>query len=198
MAIDSNSNDDTERQRRKGAWLVMVAATIAIGCLPACAGVGESEGSIGLTRTGAEPGWWTRISIEQATADTRSSPPRMRATVPSDVLFALGSADLEAAARGELSDLAETLRRTSGSITVEGHTDLLGSEEANLRLGESRARAVASLLMALGVSPDRLTTASLGESQPVCAQVNSDGTDNADCRARCRRVVITYGVTMAS
>jgi outer membrane protein OmpA-like peptidoglycan-associated protein len=113
-------------------------------------------------------------------------------SIPSDVLFTEGSATVEDSASAALGDLARRLNASTGSITVEGHTDHRGDAAFNMRLGQARADAVAQRLVAFGVPSDRIATRSLGETQPVCQQTNRDGSDNPDCRVKCRRVVVTY------
>ena len=62
----------------------------------------------------------------------------------SDVLFPEGSA-IVPAARARLSELAGTLKQSIGPVMVSGHTDSLGDDEVNQRLGSARAEAVVSL-----------------------------------------------------
>ena len=53
------------------------------------------------------------------------------------------------------------------NITIEGNCDEWGTEEYNLALGERRAVAAKNYLVHLGVSPDRLSTISYGETRPI-------------------------------
>jgi peptidoglycan-associated lipoprotein len=53
------------------------------------------------------------------------------------------------------------------NITIQGNTDEWGTEEYNLALGERRAVAAKNYLVNLGVSPDRLSTISYGETRPI-------------------------------
>jgi OOP family OmpA-OmpF porin len=50
---------------------------------------------------------------------------------------------------------------------LQGHTDYIGAEEYNERLGMDRAEAVRAQLVKFGVSPERLSTVSFGKGQPV-------------------------------
>ena len=54
-------------------------------------------------------------------------------------------------------------------ITIEGHCDERGTEEYNLALGDRRATAAKAYLENLGVPSTKLTTVSLGASQPAVA-----------------------------
>jgi OOP family OmpA-OmpF porin len=53
------------------------------------------------------------------------------------------------------------------SLTLAGHTDLVGSNEYNDTLADRRADAVSGALIERGVSADRLTTTGFGESAPI-------------------------------
>jgi len=75
-------------------------------------------------------------------------------------------------------------------VSVEGHTDSIGSADANLALSERRARSVADALAGLGVAGSRLSIQGLGETYPVAANVHGDGSDNPAGRARNRRVEV--------
>ena len=67
-------------------------------------------------------------------------------------------------------------------ISVEGHTDAIGSDAYNQRLSERRAQAVVDYLAAGGVARSRMTARGFGESRPVASN------DTADGRAQNRRV----------
>ncbi len=133
-----------------------------------------------------EPGWWTTITTEETAAE-------VTVTVPSDVLFSFGESDLSPEALDRLQAVADDISaRAAGPVTVVGHTDHVGSDLDNQRLGLARARSVISSLVELGVTPAELDEpASRGESEPVCP-VASEDVDDPDCRAQNRRVVITY------
>jgi peptidoglycan-associated lipoprotein len=51
-------------------------------------------------------------------------------------------------------------------LEIEGHTCNIGTAEYNLALGDRRANAVKTYLVAQGVSADRLHTVSYGEERP--------------------------------
>jgi OmpA-OmpF porin, OOP family len=72
-------------------------------------------------------------------------------------------------------------------VTIEGHTDSIGSESYNQRLSERRALAVKHYLVSRGVAGDRLDTVGYGESRPVAPNKTPDGKDNPEGRAMNRR-----------
>ena len=67
-------------------------------------------------------------------------------------------------------------------VSVEGHTDSVGSDAYNQKLSERRAHAVVSYLTGKGIDAARLTSVGYGESRPVASN------DTADGRAHNRRV----------
>lgn len=89
--------------------------------------------------------------------------------VPPMVNFAFDSAVLDAEAQAILRKQATWIRQFPEiRFTVYGHTDLVGSNAYNKRLGLRRARAVVRFLTSQGVSRSRLkAVASFGETQPL-------------------------------
>jgi peptidoglycan-associated lipoprotein len=63
---------------------------------------------------------------------------------------------------------AQYLNNAPGvGIILEGHADERGTREYNLALAEDRAKEVANVMQALGVSGGRIQTISYGEERPV-------------------------------
>jgi len=82
---------------------------------------------------------------------------------------------------------AEYLANNYGmALVLEGHADERGTREYNLALGESRAKAVAEVFLALGVSDDAIRIISYGEERPV------DLDQSEDAWSLNRRVEILY------
>lgn len=81
---------------------------------------------------------------------------------------------------------AANLIKSSPDLTVrlEGHTDQVGTEEYNYRLGLRRAEAVKRIMVQNGVDPARVTVSSKGKSQPIADNNTARG------RAKNRRVEI--------
>ena len=69
-------------------------------------------------------------------------------------------------------------------LEIQGHTDNAGAKDANLKLSKERADAVKASLVKGGITATRLTTAGLGDTQPVGDNKTDDG------RASNRRVVL--------
>jgi len=84
--------------------------------------------------------------------------------------FGLDSSELDDAGRAIVSANADIMKKyPTWVVTVEGHCDERGTAEYNLALGELRAVAVKTYLVALGVSADRLRTVSYGKEFPFDA-----------------------------
>lgn len=61
-----------------------------------------------------------------------------------------------------------------GRVTVIGHTDLVGGEDVNLRIGQERADAVTVALMKAGVPPAAIRASSVGEMAPAVKQAGRE------------------------
>jgi outer membrane protein OmpA-like peptidoglycan-associated protein len=106
------------------------------------------------------------------------------------VLFEFDKSTLTRGAKDTLQ-VAVRYLKDHGDVRVEiqGNTDSKGSDEYNMKLGMRRAESVKAYLGTQGVSVDRISTRSFGESQPV-ADNTINGHDNPAGRALNRRVVI--------
>jgi outer membrane protein OmpA-like peptidoglycan-associated protein len=61
------------------------------------------------------------------------------------------------------------------NVTIEGHTDSVGTAEYNLSLGERRANAVRDYLLNRGIAAARLRTVSYGEERPKADNSTPEG-----------------------
>ena len=96
---------------------------------------------------------------------------RFHETVPDTVTFAFNSAALDENAMAILRRQAHFIRQfPEVRWKVFGHTDLVGSNYYNQRLGLRRAQAVVAYLASQGVSRKRLeAVVSYGETRPIIA-----------------------------
>ncbi|MGL1935723.1 MAG: OmpA family protein [Fibrobacterales bacterium] len=93
-----------------------------------------------------------------------------------DVYFDFDKHMLSEKARDVLSRIADILIEAKEfTVTVEGHTDDLGTEAYNMSLGGKRAKAVFEFLTNYGVAETRLKTMSFGEEKP-----KSEGSTDKD------------------
>jgi outer membrane protein OmpA-like peptidoglycan-associated protein len=111
-----------------------------------------------------------------------------------DVLFDFGSAAVRPDAAAQLVKVAHVLRQKAQSeVQVVGHTDSVGSDQANQKLSEARAIAVMAWLnQHQGIPANLIKARGLGEKQPVAHNTKPDGSDDPAGRARNRRVEIVF------
>jgi len=109
-------------------------------------------------------------------------------TVLSDdkVKFGFDKAELSAEAKAALDEFAAKLRADNIDVYIEiqGHTDNVGSDDYNLRLGEQRGEGVRRYLSLKGVPLHRMSVISYGETEPVADNSTREG------RNQNRRVVL--------
>jgi outer membrane protein OmpA-like peptidoglycan-associated protein len=102
-----------------------------------------------------------------------------------DVLFEFNRADVRPGAQVSLRKLADFLQKNpSRQILIEGHTDSVGTAEANNQLSRRRAEAVDTALVRMGLAARRATAVGYGEDYPI-----ADNT-TATNRALNRRVEV--------
>jgi peptidoglycan-associated lipoprotein len=96
---------------------------------------------------------------------------RFAAEVPDTINFAFNSAELSDEARSILKKQADFIRQfPEVRFRVFGHTDKVGSNGYNQRLGLRRAQAAVAYLSSLGISRSRLeAVVSYGETRPIIA-----------------------------
>lgn len=101
-----------------------------------------------------------------------------------DLDFTTGSAELGPGPYGSLQTLASWLRDTPGArIVLVGHTDSVGSLEANTTLSRRRALSVLDRLVeTLGVDGSQIAADGAGALSPIASNLDPDG------RAANRRV----------
>lgn len=90
------------------------------------------------------------------------------------VFFGYDRYDLTPEAQRVLELQAEWMKRyPSVRLSIEGHCDERGTREYNLALGDRRANAVKSYMVALGIDPMRLSTISYGKERPAVLGSNA-------------------------
>ena len=78
----------------------------------------------------------------------------VRVSFDSGILFAFNSSALSNTSKASLRDLAQILKDdTTTDIAIIGHTDKVGTYEANMKVSKDRAYAVENYLQDCGVSP---------------------------------------------
>ncbi len=102
-----------------------------------------------------------------------------------DVLFNTGKAQLKPYGTRNVQKLGDFLiKYPQDKVSVEGHTDSVGSNSYNQDLSDRRAYSVRTALTDMGISIDRVATHGYGEEFPVASN------NNAESRQLNRRVEI--------
>lgn len=87
------------------------------------------------------------------------------------IYFAYDSSEVTTEGLKSLDAFGKYLSANGGAkLRLEGHADERGSREYNIGLGEHRAIAVQSALIARGASPGQLALISYGEERPAVAE----------------------------
>ncbi len=90
--------------------------------------------------------------VEQVT--DQNGLPAVKVSFAAGILFGFNSAALSNEAKNSLRDLAKILRDdTTTDIAIIGHTDKVGTYEANVKVSKNRAYSVENYLQECGVSP---------------------------------------------
>jgi len=103
-----------------------------------------------------------------------------------NLFFATNEWTLQPASINELERVVMILSDHDYKIEIGGHTDNVGSEAANMRLSQLRAKAVMDWLIENGIETDRLSAKGYGKSKPVTSNDTEEG------RSRNRRVEIRF------
>lgn len=97
--------------------------------------------------------------------------------------FKFNEATLPEEAQTYLDEMAKMLRQNpSLRIEVIGHTDDVGTEEANLKISEQRAQTVIEYFISKGIKPTRLKHTAKGKSEPIVPNTSEEN------RSKNRRV----------
>lgn len=99
-----------------------------------------------------------------------------------NIFFDFGKATLKEESKKELDKLYDMMTRSRIVIELGGHTDSIGSDDANQKLSQSRVNSVRNYLVKKGIDEVRLTAVGYGEAQPIASNKTEEG------RAKNRRV----------
>ncbi len=183
-ASTATDPNDPNGKAKRGAG-VGAAAGAVIGAI-----IGNQSGS---NRTGAVVGAAAGAAIGAAIGHkmdkqqeelqqipgvevTRPSENEIAVRLTNDILFDFNSYSLRPESRDTLRELANNFRQyPDEEISVEGHTDNVGSDDYNQRLSEQRAGSVRDYLVDQGVPDGRVTAAGFGKSQPKTSNDTPEG-----------------------
>ena len=97
--------------------------------------------------------------------------------------FDSGKSTIKSESMPVVDQIIEMMKQaTDIQISVEGHTDSDGKNDANLKLSEARAKSVVDAIVKGGINNSRLTSAGYGEDKPIADNKTEEG------KAKNRRV----------
>jgi outer membrane protein OmpA-like peptidoglycan-associated protein len=102
--------------------------------------------------------------------------PRGLVVTMADILFASGKYELSQDANLKLARLSGVILAHPGlKLRIEGYTDTTGTESFNLTLSGQRADVARTFLVGQGLQPGDVTSAGMGQADPVAANDTSVG-----------------------
>lgn len=114
-----------------------------------------------------------------------------KAIVVENIYYGFDSSNIRADAAVELDKLARFLQDNPQiKIELGSHTDNFGNDDYNLGLSQQRAESAVSYIISKGVDENRIRARGYGETRPIAANTNADGSDNPEGRQRNRRTEI--------
>ncbi|MDP1823895.1 MAG: OmpA family protein [Archangium sp.] len=92
-----------------------------------------------------------------------------RIRINNQILFEFGSDRIDPRSFKLLDEVGSVLTKNPdvGPVLIEGHTDNVGSREANMSLSKRRAMAVVKYLTGKGIAPKRLRSEGYGFDKPI-------------------------------
>lgn len=140
--------------------VLLVATSVLL--LSACSNTKDGAELYGA----ANGGWADNVDITNLS--TTALTKKLQKTGKDVVYFSFNESSLDAQAKADLQAQSEWLKENpTALIVIEGHCDERGTREYNLALGEQRANAARSYLIAKGIDASRIRTISYGKDKPV-------------------------------
>jgi OmpA-OmpF porin, OOP family len=97
--------------------------------------------------------------------------------------FDFDKADIKPESQPIVDEIVKLLKNNPNlNLTVEGHTDNIGTPSYNKQLSEARAKSVVGALTAQGIEAQRLKAVGYGQDKPIADNSTDEG------RAKNRRV----------
>jgi OOP family OmpA-OmpF porin len=97
--------------------------------------------------------------------------------------FDFDKADIKPESQPIMDEIVKLLQEDPNlNLTIEGHTDNVGTSAYNKQLSEARARSVVAALTTRGIESGRLKAVGYGLEKPIADNTTDEG------RARNRRV----------
>lgn len=90
------------------------------------------------------------------------------------IMFATNKADIKPASFDLLNEVVSVMKsRPTMRVHIEGHTDIRGTLQWNMKLSKMRAESVQKYLIDHGTEPERMTSEGYGPTRPLCKEKNN-------------------------
>ena len=123
--------------------------------------------------------------VIEAKKEEPKQPVVVKQTFQAETLFDFDKSVIKTEGKKVLDGVVDRLKDINLEVIIAvGHTDSIGSDAYNMKLGMRRAEAVKAYLISKGIEKTRVYTDSKGERQPVATNKTAAG------RAQNRRVEI--------
>lgn len=130
-------------------------------------------------------------------ANIEMQPDGLKVELPSNMIYDIGSANINEAMIPVLSELGGAIKKFTDEdfiLEVEGHTDNIPISTpqfpSNWELSSIRATNIIRFFIDLGIDPKKLRAAGYADSRPLVPNVDEDGNPIPENQAKNRRVVI--------
>ncbi len=126
--------------------------------------------------------------IAQAKPEPEPEPVEEEIFVLENLIFSSGSNVIQRSSYAALDEFAEWLKaRPSYVVQLEGHTDIAGNADANMRLSQARVESVKEYIRKKGIKKSRVLTKAFGGTQPLSTE-RTDAAKRANRRVEVRVV----------
>ena len=103
-----------------------------------------------------------------------------------NLIFSSGSEVIQRSSYKALDEFADWLKaRPSYVVQLEGHTDISGNPDANMRLSQARVESVKEYIRKRGIKKTRVLTKAFGGTQPLSTE-RTDEAKRANRRVEVR------------
>jgi len=184
-ACASSDPNDPNAKAKRGAGIGAAAGAVVGAIIGNQAGGQGRAGAVVGAAIGAAIGGAEGHRMDQQQKElqqipgvevTRPTPNEIDINLTNDILFDFNSYALRSESKSTLQNLADNFRKYADEqISVEGHTDAVGSLEANQRLSEQRADTVRNYLVDQGVNGTRISSIGYGETRPKATNDTPEG-----------------------
>lgn len=115
-------------------------------------------------------------TIEKITADKIIDDINSKGFATLHINFDTGKSRIKSESYEIVSEITKMLNANPDlKISIEGHTDNVGSEQANMKLSKNRAKSVLIALVDEGVDESRLKSEGYGQSMPIGDNATEEG-----------------------